>query len=338
MLEGEHDVSSLPLELPRADCANLLQKDLSSDVLFSICVIVSHVGEYFICYDSYNSYGPTCADLLDEQQIRTSGSDQTHVVPTTFVLSETVDAAALARKDAFWVEELRELDKKKPKAIPRIENISNGKITRAKQFEVFVQTSDKVKLMFVSLFLLTPRMKVKRHLAFLSEGRVVLKTAAKDVQERKNATQTKLHEVEERVKLLKEKAHNHTQVLHRVHSNDANLRERLEVLTSVLTEMLPTLTDAERKFMLAMKAKEKEVKQMQDDAAGLEAFVTSRPHMFSAKTALEKRNLNREVEHVLGAEDMDPEKLAVIQDHIDKQNSDLSELVSCLKELQASLV
>jgi hypothetical protein len=288
--------------LPRADTACLLQRDMCSAGMRmrSLAVVATAGGEYFLAYDCEDAASMSSIDLLGSVSANATTS---HVL----ALEGESQAEEALHREAAWVGELRELDKRRPKAIPHVESISAGKLTRLQQISMATQLAEQYK----------------RHAAHLAEGVSVLNAAGDDVAAREEEVKRTTRLALERLGLFAKRAEGFDAYLERVKRNDKNLRERVAVLSGVLTDLQPTLSDAERAYFGLLKSKEGELTSMEANIDGLHRFVDTHPAIFERKESL-----------VADAELLDDQRLMILQENLEQQNEAIAKLVATVKQLQ----
>lgn len=164
-----------PAPLPRAEVAPLLQRDALSvgSRLLGMCVIALAAGAYFLAYECEEANGSQlrCLDLLGAPSSVETAAASSDVFAAKEDEEKSLSVAALPslHAAAAWVAELKQLDLRRPKAIPRVETLASGRLTRLQQMQEATQLADAYK----------------RHAAYIAEGNAILKAAAEDIAARK---------------------------------------------------------------------------------------------------------------------------------------------------------
>jgi hypothetical protein len=311
--------SSQPM-LPRAEVASLLLRDTLSvgNRMLGMCVVASAAGEYFLAYECEAAEGSVlrCLDLLGA-----SGGPETSVpegAPPAAARKLVLDDDNEELKPptnhtvAAWMIELRELDKRRPKAVPHVETLSSGRLTRLEQLQEATQLAEAYK----------------RHAAHLAEGNAILKAASDDMNARKAEISKLTQLAQTKLRALTQRGEHLDRIFGAVKSNNANLKDRLTEISSLLTSLQPTLTDAERAYFALLKSKESELTVMEKSVDGLNKFVESHPAIFKPLT--ESQTIDPDV--------LDEKRLLVLQENLDKQNETIAKLVVSVRDLQSKVL
>lgn len=279
--------------LPRASSAPLVQADLVRSPLRGLCVVASTTamgGDYLLCYDT----GAALATL----DLMGSPHDASGDV-----------AAASARPGAPapspWRAETDEWEKRRPKAIPRVD--LGGK-TRLDQLAAVRELA----------------FAYRSHAAHLAEGRDILHDARDEAERRRTAVLNTEGELESRLERCEERSATFAARLQMTQRNHKNLMDRCAVIESIVMELQPGLTDAERAFHAELKTRERDAKRLLQVLEGLESFVESHAELFAPP--------RRRTADTLAP--LDDTRMALVQAQLDDQNQQLSLLVAGLKELQ----
>ena len=82
---------------------------------------------------------------------------------------------------------------------------------------------------------------------------------------------------------------------------------------------------------------------MEKDVEGLNKFIDHHPRIFNINTNTNNTNrsnanLSKSVEHAMGSgEQIDPQRLSVIESYVESQNTLLGELVESVREIQGMM-
>ncbi len=290
--------------LPRAEIASLLQRDLCSPGtrLRSLAVVATASGEYFMAYDCEGAASLSSVDLLGSvAPVAAATASRDLTAP-----SPVLDQSEMLREGA-WVRELRELDKRRPKQIPHVETLSSGRLTRLEQMSSATELADLYK----------------RHAAFLTEGTAILNAGSDDIVARKDAVNKLARRAQEKLASFTARTDQLSSYVETVKRNERNLRERVAILSGVLTDLQPNLSDAERAYFAMLKTKEKELASMDSNVDGLQKFLDTHPAIFEKKES-----------RVVDADLLDEQRMLVMQENLDRQNETIAQLVATVRALQ----
>ena len=168
----------------------------------------------------------------------------------------------------------------------------------------------------------------KRHAAHLAEGNAILKAASDDMNARKAEISKLTQLAQTKLRALTQRGEHLDRIFGAVKSNNANLKDRLTEISSLLTSLQPTLTDAERAYFALLKSKESELTVMEKSVDGLNKFVESHPAIFKPLT--ESQTIDPDV--------LDEKRLLVLQENLDKQNETIAKLVVSVRDLQSKVL
>ena len=313
LMEASNDSEqTAPPPLPRAEMAPLLQKDLcDTHKCVGMCVVALANGEYFLCYNVEGEH-VAVIDLLGL-------TDDSSTMTTLLDTDSGIDGASGARGQAAYHSELADFDRRRPKLIPRVQNLSSGKVSRMSQMSTAVQVADMYK----------------RSFSYFSEGQEILQGGFSTCQKRADAAKELESQAAAKLDSCDSRSENLQHQVDVVLRNDAILRERVSLLSSVLNELQPSLSDAEKSYFSLLAAKQKEVVAMDETVDGLHKFYDSHTAIFEEADKGPASWLESSQGGLLGEEeDLDPRRLALIQENLDRQNELISSMVESLNELR----
>lgn len=304
IMEREDD--DVDLVLPRAEIGPLLRKNLQDNRLIGLFIVATVSGDYFLCYDVEGSDALGVVDLFGKVQ-------STGVAETRTEDGVTVNEPSVVHeKEAVWVGELRDWAQRPPKMIPRVENLSSGKMTRMQQLTSFIQLTDLYK----------------RHAASLAEGHAILQAGAEDLAARKRAVTEVMDSVGKRLHVVSSKAASVDARVDVVRTNENNLRERVNLLAGLLLSLQPHLTDAERAHHALLRTKEKEITQLEATVDGLQKYVDSH------ESQLFRRKPRRALAEEEDVSVADERRMALVEETLKDQSARIERLVGLLKDMQ----
>jgi hypothetical protein len=297
---------------PRAELVPLLQRDMLSpnSRLLGMCVVATAAGEYFLAYEceAPGASVLSCLDLLG------ASGEQAPVAESVIVAQKSEEAPAPVplHSVAAWVLELRELDKRRPKAIAHFETLSSGRLTRLQQLELATRLADSYK----------------KHAAHVAEGTAILNAASEDMRKRQTEVSKLIQMADAKLGSLAQRAEGLEKFFAVVRKNDTNLKARMTELSGLLTSLRPTLSDEERAYFALLRSKETEIAGLQTNIEGLEKFVDSHPAIFKTPDQAE----------MIDADLLDDKRMMVLQDNLDGQNEAIAQLVTTVRDLQTKLL
>lgn len=285
--------------LLRAETAPLLQSDFSHDGMAGSCAVVSTKGEHVLCYYAHSAKRFSVLDLMDASG---GGSGSTGDADANMSVEDAAVVGAdltTVRKEPAWKLELAEWDRSRPKPVPRVE--FREKTSRVDQLQIAVQLAELYS----------------RHGVHLVNGSEIVRAGAADWKMRKEEVKALLDRAARSLDAVGNRSDVLRERLRVVQTNDENLRKRVALLSSLVTQLQPTLSDAEREYFSMLQRKLKELQSMETAVDRLERFVEETNRTSSLTTSDDRFR-----------DEIDAEKLEVIQTYLLDQEKTIERLLN----------